>query len=126
MNIPTDLWSIHNTGAAATAATASKAAGAAGVKHVALRAILSLATIAATAQTPLTCNLRDGATGAGTVLASWTVAALGTTFALVDTGVGGALNLVGTDATAMTIEFAANNVANSVSDVTLIGYDLPA
>lgn len=118
-----DYWSVQNTGAAATAATASKAAGAAGVKHIAARVICTLATVAATAQVPIAINLRDGATGAGTILIGWEIAALGTTFAIIDTGAPSILAPPGSAATAMTIEFGAANVANSIGSVYLLGYD---
>ena len=116
-----DLWSVNHVPAAATQATATRAAGAAGVRHVAQRVIASISTVAATAQTPLLLHLRDGATGAGTILASWSVAALGTTWVQVDVG---GLWIVGTAATAMTLEFAAAGVANSQAVVTLVGFDL--
>jgi len=65
--------------------------------------------------------LRDGATGAGTVLWSLQVSLpVNTTwsFAL------GGLNIVGSAATAMTIETVAAPVAASFASVSMTGYDV--
>lgn len=119
---PMDLWSVTASATGAAAASASKAAGASGVRHVAKRVIITMAT-GATVQTPLAFNLRDGATGAGTVLATWQLAVpantVGPAVAVIDAD---GLNLVGTSATAMTLEAAAAAVANSAHNCTLIGY----
>jgi hypothetical protein len=124
-NSVSDLWVVCSAPAAAAQATASRAAAAAGIKHVAHRAFGSISTIAATAQTPLNVNLRDGATGAGTIVGCWSLAALGTTFAAFDTGGLSSLGIVGTAATAMTLETTGATVANALGTTTLIGYDIP-
>lgn len=115
------LWNVNSTPGAAAQATATKAA-VAGVTHVAKRISFSTATVAATAQTPLNVNLRDGTTGAGTILWSYTIAALGTTSPTFDFD---NLNIPGTPGNAMTLEFTFAGVANSLQTVNLQGYDLP-
>lgn len=124
-NSPMDLWSVTGSGAGAQQAIASKALGAAGVRHVAKRVIITAATTG-TVQPAIQVNLRDGASGLGTVLASWQVG-IGLSTALsgvcaqnidVDN-----LNLVGTSATAMTLEFSGAAAAATTTSVTLIGYD---
>ena len=112
------MWSVTATATAGTP-SASKAAGAAGVSHVCTTVSVSLAC-GTTPQTPVTVNLRDGATGVGTVLMSWTLAALaGDAKMLSLTG----LNLPGTAATAMTLELAGATATNVVATVNLAGYD---
>lgn len=117
-----DYWSINNTPAAATQATASKAAGAAGVQHVARRATVAIAA-AGTAQPALNFNLRDGATGAGTILWSVSLACIINTSVLWSEDFSLA-PLVGTAATAMTLESSAAGAAATLANITLIGYDI--
>lgn len=122
---PLDLWVVTAQKAGATAASASKAAGAAGVQHIAKRVMASISA-GATVQPVLFVNLIDGATGGATQLASWSVSAntnvTGPCVVLIDTGPAD-LNLVGTAATAMTLEFSAAPAASTNNSVTLIGYD---
>lgn len=116
-------WSVVHAPAANTQATISKAAGAAGVRHVCTGIS---ATFVAGATAPVavqvTVNVRDGATGAGTII--WTgvlslpATAGSSAFPIHLSG----LNLVGTAATAMTIEFSAAGGANTVEAVALQGY----
>lgn len=118
-------WSVLSTPAAGSQATASKSAGAAGVRHVADCVSISGGAVAAPVATALQINLRDGATGAGTVLWSITVvapAAAGNTIPAMSVC---GLNLVGTAATAMTLEFSSL-LANLSESVTLTGYDYSA
>lgn len=111
-------WSV-NAQATAGTPSASKAAGAAGVKHV-CTAISAVVAAAATAQPAVIVNLRDGATGAGTVMSAWPLAAIVNAMGVINlTG----LNLVGTAATAMTLEFAGATAAGVVGSVNLVGYD---
>src|SRR5213594_278029 len=63
-------WSVVHTPAVSVQATASKTAGAAGVRHVADCVTASAGAAAAPTATNLTVNLRDGASGAGTII--WT------------------------------------------------------
>lgn len=116
-------WVASSAPAAATQASAVRAAGAAGVRHVctAVSITVSGGAAAPAAQT-LTFNLRDGASGAGSVLASWTVgveAAAGKTVTINLSG----LQIPGTAATAMTLEGSAAPGANTLESVVLSGYD---
>lgn len=116
--LPFATWSITHLPATATKATISKAAGAAGVRHVCTGFIASLAA-GATGQTPITVSIRDGATGAGTVLWSAAIAAPVNGSCLITQS---GLCLIGTAATAMTIEFSAAGVAASQETVSLQGF----
>jgi hypothetical protein len=72
---------------------------------------------------PLVINVRDGATGAGTILYTERITGLaGTTVRVERSG----LNLVGTANTAMTVEFAAAPAAGDFQCVNLNGYDTPS
>lgn len=117
-------WAVTNAPVANMQASASQAAGGAGVRHVctSVSATVAAGGTAPTAAT-VTLNLRDGATGAGTVLQSWTLgieatAGRTTTFSL------SGLNIPGTAATAMTLEFAAAGGANTFESVSMTGYDV--
>lgn len=95
----------------------------ASVRHVADCVTFAASSIAAPALTALTVNLRDGASGAGTILATWTVAILGATGQNVAPfGICG-LNAVGTTNTAMTIEFSAA-LAQLSESVSFTGYNV--
>lgn len=114
-------WCITHAPAVNTKATISQAAGAGSIKNVCtgLSFIASTGTTAPTA-IQLTVNLRDGATGAGTILKSWTVvlpAAVGYNFGINLSG----LWIEGSAATAMTIEFSAAGGANTFESVTMCG-----
>jgi len=110
-------WAV-NAQATAGTPSASKAA-AASVRHVCTGISIAVAA-GGTAQTPVIVNLRDGATGAGTVLASWALsAAINGIGAISLTG----LNVAGTPGTAMTLEFASATAAAVVGSATLFGYD---
>jgi hypothetical protein len=112
-------WAIKHTPAVDTQATISKAAGAAGVRHV-CTAISATLAVAATAQTSAAVlNLRDGATGAGTIL--WSKQVILPANGVWDVDISG-LNIVGTAATAMTLEFAAAGASGSFESVSLAGY----
>ncbi len=113
-------WAVQHQPAAATAAIISRAA-AAGIRHVATGATVCAVGVAA--QPALAFNLRDGATGAGTIL--WTAklsAAAGATACLASPP----LNLYGTTNTAMTLESAAAPAATNFATVSLSGYDVAA
>jgi hypothetical protein len=117
-------WVVTHAPATNTQATASKAAGGAGVKHVCQGLCICLAAggTAPTA-TQLTVNLRDGLTGAGTILAAFTVAITAVAGAFICIPLTD-LNIVGSAATAMTLEFSAAGGANTYESVTLMGYDV--
>jgi hypothetical protein len=119
---PLSTWSVTNTvNAAITAATASKAAGGGAVRHVATGVTLcySDSAIGAVAQV----NLRDGATGAGTIIRSWLVALPVAGGSQCENLSG--LNMTGSANTAMTLEFGAATAATSSKTVTLTGYSTP-
>lgn len=116
-------WSVNNVPAAATAATISRTAGGAGVRHVCTSISATVSTVGTAQTAALVLNLRDGATGAGTILWSRQISLpVNTTWNCDISG----LRIVGTAATAMTLEFAANNVAASFSSVSMTGFDTPA
>ena len=105
-------------------ATITKAAGGSGVKHVATAITASYAggASAISAAAPMVVNLRDGTTGAGTILWStqMNVAAAAAASQIVHiTG----LLIVGTANTAMTLEFLAGGGTNSYQMVSLQGFD---
>jgi hypothetical protein len=113
-------WAITQTPAAATQATVSKAAGAAGVKHFATSVSGAVSTVGTAQTAALVFNLRDGATGAGTVLWSLQVSLpVNTTWSFFL----GGLNVAGSAATAMTLETVAAPAAAAFASVSLTGYD---
>lgn len=119
-------WSVFSNPAAGTVASATRAAGAAGVVHVVDCISLSAVTAGATAATNFKVQIRDGASGAGTVI--WQFQIGGGVFANAGSYISGihsfcGLNLQGTAATAMTIEFDAG-LANLLEDVNMSGYDV--
>ncbi len=113
-------WSITNSANAGTP-TVSRAAGGGTVRHVAVCVSVNVGA-AATAQPVVQVNLRDGATGAGTILRSWQLAAPANDSAQVDLC---GLNITGSANTAMTIEFAAATAAATQASVNLSGYSTP-
>jgi hypothetical protein len=121
-NTPLSTWSVTNTVVSAiTAATASKAAGGGTVRHVATGITICYIDTATAAVSQV--NLRDGATGAGTIIRSWLVGvdAANNSKCVDVTG----LNMTGSANTAMTIEFGAATAATSSKTVTLTGYSTP-
>lgn len=115
-------WSAYHNPGANTIATISKAAGTSTQRHV-LTGFSFVVTSGATAPTAavVTCNLRDGATGAGTILKQWTIgiqATAGATQGLVKSG----LSILGSAATAMTLEFTGAGGANTYEMVEIEGY----
>lgn len=119
-------WSVTHAPGAAAQATASKSAGAAGVRHICSGLVV---TVCAGASAPtaalVTVNLRDGATGAGTILATFQMSVPATAGVMSPPIVLSGLNIVGTAATAMTLETSAATGANVAASCTLIGYDTP-
>lgn len=117
-----DGWAVSHAPAANTQATASKAAGGAGVRHIARSVSITLANGAAAPTAALvTVNLRDGATGAGSILATWTLAVTAVAGAVVQKEVVIPDGLPGTANTAMTLETSAAPGANVSASVTLFG-----
>jgi len=103
--------------AIATAGTPSavKAAGIAGVRHICTGISVKLGA-AATAQPAIQVNLLDGAT----ILASWVLAAPVNSGDQVSLP---GLNIPGSAATSMTLQFASACAAAVIAAVNLIGYD---
>jgi len=121
---PLAAFAIQSTPAAGSQATISQASGGAGVKNVAESACFAFsATTALGGITTVTVNLRDGATGAGTVLQAWQFTLPAATITPFSQCVSG-LHISGTAATAMTLEFSAA-VGNLMESVALTGYTNP-
>src|SRR5271157_2830895 len=112
-------FAITHAPVAATQATITKAAGAPGVKNVATLVSFSLCTVGTAQAAAVTVVLRDGATGAGTILWSMTISC-GTTTAVCHSV--SLPDIQGSAATAMTLEFSAAGVAASFESVSLAGY----
>lgn len=115
-------WAAKHAPAAATQATCNRAAGAAGVRNVCSAISATLVTVG-TAQTVITLDLRDGATGAGTLL--WSKSIILPVNSVWEVNISG-LNIVGTAATAMTLEFSAAGAAATLESVCMSGYITPA
>lgn len=98
---------VVSTPAVSNQATASVTAGGAGVVHVVDCVWFSAGSTTAPALTQMTVNVRDGATGAGTVKSSWTLIIPATTGQNVAPFSVCGLNIPGTANTAMTVEFSA-------------------
>lgn len=115
-------WSVTHGPVSNTVATITKAPGTGTQKHVAtgLSFVVTSAATAPTATT-LTINLRDGGTGAGTILKTWTVGVMATAGASQGVARNG-MYVTGTAATAMTLEFTAAGGANTIESVELDGY----
>ena len=111
-------FNLFHIPAAATQATISQAAGAAGVRNVATNLSFSITTVG-TAQTVISVALRDGATGAGTVL--WSKQFILPVHSPISENVP-LPHVMGTAATAMTLEWSAAGVAASLESVSLSGY----
>ena len=114
-------WRVRDLDVGATQSVATKAAGGTTVRHVATA--ISACMSATVAQVPLTVNLRDGATGAGTIIRSWTIgiASVNESKCVAESG----LNETGTGDTAMTLEFSAAGAATTTTTVNLSGYSTP-
>lgn len=111
-------WSVTHTPAVNTVATITRAAGGAGIRHVLRSFTATVIGLAAAAEAVLTVNIRDGASGAGTILKSFPLYAPPggqNGLAMSD------LNIVGSENTAMTIEFTAAGGANTYESVSMSG-----
>lgn len=115
-------WVKSSAPAVSTQASASIAAEAS-VRHIVDTVCFSAGSTTAPVLTALTVNLRDGATGAGTVVMSWTVivpAATGqNVLPICFTG----LNAAMTTNTATTVEFSAL-LTNLFENVTMTGINV--
>lgn len=110
-------WSVQHTPGTAAQATITKAA-VAGSQHVCTGVSATLSA-AATASGIVIVNLRDGASGAGTILGSWGLSCPVQGSALIFLA---PLNIPGTVGNAMTLEFAGAGAAATQENVTLMGY----
>jgi hypothetical protein len=120
ISLPSGAFAITSNPAAGSQATASQAAAGALIKNVATAVCFSAGSTTAPALTALTVNLRDGATGAGTI--KWTMEVI----IPASTGQNVApfcapVNVIGSANTAMTLEFSAS-LANLIESVSLQGY----
>lgn len=114
-------WSITHTPAAATKATITKAAGAAGVRHICTSISATLIGLTGDVQANIVVNVRDGATGAGSALWSTIL----TVIPAGQTGVAlTGLHIIGSAATAMTIEFATAGAGTTQQAVAMTGHDV--
>jgi hypothetical protein len=109
-------WAVQHQPAAATAATITKAL-VTQRRHVATSITACVSAVAA--QPVVIVNLRDGATGAGTILWSGRLmATIGQGMCLTT----GPIAIVGTAGTAMTLETASAPAATNFATVSLAGY----
>lgn len=122
---PPANWSITHTPAANTQATISRAA-VASTRHICTSISAVLSAPVAVLSGAVQINLRDGATGAGTILWSQTVEAGGAASVVNDRAVImlSGLQIFGSVNTAMTLEFSAAGGAGTFESVALTGYDV--
>lgn len=111
-------WSINHTPADNVQATITRAA-VANARHVCRSISGNVIGLTGAAETTVLLNVRDGATGAGTIL--WSQRLL-----VIASGVTGfslsGLNIVGSVNTAMTLEFSAAGGASTNESVALTGF----
>ena len=110
-------WADEHRPAAATQATISRDADAGG-RHVCKSITATLAAVG-TASGAEVVVLRDGATGAGTVL--WSGVLSVPTNSSDNIAIAG-LNIIGTKNTAMTLEFVAGGATGTFESVAISGY----
>jgi len=110
-------WAVNSEPAVTTQATATRAAGGVGVRNVCKSLHFSLAAVAA--QTIISARVRDGVTGAGTILWSQQVIAPAGTVVLIELS---GLNIVGSANTAMTFEWSGAPVATNFQTAGGTGY----
>jgi hypothetical protein len=113
--LPTSYWAIVHAPAAAAQATVSRAADTNG-RHFVSSITVCVSTVAA--QTPLVFNLRDGATGAGTVLWTTTISTVAGNSWCQTANV----SIIGSKNTAMTLESAAAPAGTNFASVSLNGF----
>jgi len=122
-------WATNQQPAVGALASAVRPAGGGGVRHVCNAISFSWSTdgTANGAAQQITVNLRDGASGAGTVLMTWSPAR--TTTTATDAGNSGSihlsgLNILGSANTAMTLEFAGTASNHEQYSANVVGYDV--
>lgn len=119
---PSTVWTKNHFPAANTQATASQTAAGVGVKNVCTGVTIALASSSTTAPAAIQVSvaLRDGASGAGTVLWGAVIAlpaVAGAMTAIVRSGIW----VIGSANTAMTLEFSAAGGANTIESVSMEG-----
>ena len=119
---PPGMWVATSNPAAGSVSVAQRAAGGAGVRHVCWGFGFSVAATAAPALTQVNVSLKDGGTG-GTVLMAFALAIPAGTGILIPATMLSSINIPGSAATAMTVDFSAG-VANALESTFLIGYDV--
>lgn len=118
-------WTFVHSAGANVQATATRAAGAAGVRHVARSIAASfIAQSPAPAGITVEVNLRNGASGAGGVLWQGRLTIQAVAFDRNPPILISGLNIVGTAATAMTLEFNIAGGANTFQTVSASGYSV--
>lgn len=118
-------WTVVSTPAASSVASASIALEAS-VRHIVDTVCFSATSNGAVTAANGTVDIRDGATGAGTIITQFRVAVLVAAAAgvqIVPPFCVSNLGLVGTTGTAMTAEFSAG-VTNATESITLTGYNV--
>jgi hypothetical protein len=115
-------WSVVHNPAASSQASASIAAEG-GVRHVADCVSFSAGSTTAPALTALTVNLRDGATGAGTIIWTHEVVVSNATGQNVPPFSTCGLNLAGTTNTALTFEWSAS-LTNLIEAAAVSGFNI--
>ncbi len=108
-------WAIQHQPSATTQATISQAANASG-RHVARSVTICVSGVAA--QPSLIFNLRDGATGAGTIVWSARLSAAAGASMCHTADV----NIIGSTNTAMTLESSGAPASTNFATVALNGY----
>lgn len=119
MASPAD-WAVQHTPGAAAQATISKAA-ITGFAHTCTSITVTLAAVGAQAA-ELVFVLRDGASGAGTIL--WTGGMVGAAATSQNITIS-PLNIKGTRGTAMTLETTAAPAATNLAKVSMTGRTEP-
>ena len=116
-----EMWAIQHQPGSGSTATISKAAGGGTVRHFCSAISATVGCSTAPVATDFIVNLRDGATGAGTILMSWNLALQATAGDRSGVVLSG-LNIAGSANTAMTLEFTGG-ATSCIEHVALVGYD---
>lgn len=124
LSAPPGNWSVANNPAANTRATITRAAGGAGVRHICTSIAGVFLTDAGAAPASVLLQLRDGASGAGTVLWEQRMSTAGLAVGQVISIALSGLQIFGTANTAMTLEFSAAGGAATFEGVALTGYSV--
>lgn len=115
-------WAVLSNPAAGVQASATIAAEAS-VRHAVDCVAFSGASVVAPVLTAMTIDVRDGASGAGTIIWTYQLAVSNATGQNILPFTACGLNLVGTTNTAMTLEFSIG-LANLVEAVSISGFNV--